>query len=111
MKRKLTNKEISILEERGCTAENWSEIHVDDGFMADHPHIEQVVETGHGKLVGDLRAQIVDDEQVAVQEAVEIVGSKSAEHQHFLGERLVLPGQAGVFVLRLFVQLFSCHRP
>lgn len=36
MKRKLTNKEISILEERGCTAENWSEIHVDDGFMANN---------------------------------------------------------------------------
>ena len=33
MKRELTNTEISILEERGCTAENWSEILVDDGFL------------------------------------------------------------------------------
>lgn len=33
MKRGLTDIEISILEEQGCTAANWQEIQVEDGFM------------------------------------------------------------------------------
>ena len=33
MPRKLTSREISELENRGCTSSNWSQIDVDEGFM------------------------------------------------------------------------------
>jgi len=53
MKRELTNSEISILEEQGCTADNWSEIKVSDGFMANY--VRNVNFFGHveiGKMSG-----------------------------------------------------------
>ncbi len=59
MKRELTNTEISILEEHGCTAENWSEIKVDDGFMVNY--IRNVYFYGHVEI-GSLSGLIVVEE-------------------------------------------------
>ena len=59
MKRELTNTEISILEEHGCTAENWSEIKVSDGFMANY--IRNVNFFGHVEI-GSMNGTIVVEE-------------------------------------------------
>ena len=38
MKRELTNQEITILEDQGCTAANWADILVDEDFMPTYVH-------------------------------------------------------------------------
>lgn len=59
MKRELTDIEISILEEQGCTAENWSEVIVGDGFMANY--VRNVNFYGHVEI-GSMTGTVIVDE-------------------------------------------------
>jgi hypothetical protein len=46
--RPLTSKEINILQQQGCQAENWDNIEVAEAFKPEY--VQQVKFTGHNRI-------------------------------------------------------------